>query len=94
MANRLLFVLSEDPADPTLVDAYVEWNAEHLRVMASLPGIVSAQGYRIDPAFETLIGERAETPRYRHLNVFEVEDGFARQVDGVAVHGRRLTAGA
>ena len=83
MARKLLIVLSEDAAGHE--EAYAAWNAEHVEVMALLPGIRSAQAFHIDAAFEEVIGERPETPRYRHLNVFEVDEDFPGPRPGTPV---------
>lgn len=74
MATKLLIVLSEDP--PTDAEEYAAWNADHVEVMSMLPGIRSAQSFRVDETFEALMGERPETPRYRTLNIFEVDEDF------------------
>ncbi|MFT4212894.1 MAG: hypothetical protein QM626_13605 [Microbacterium sp.] len=74
MRKKLLIVLSEDA--PGHEEEYATWNAEHIEVMSMLPGIISAQAFRADAAFEEAMGERSHTPRYRHLNVFEVDADF------------------
>lgn len=73
MSNRIVFVLSEDPEG--LGDDLAEWTIEHARELVEVPGILSAQVFRVDPRqFKRIAGP--ETPDYRHLTLVEIADDF------------------
>lgn len=77
LPNRILLTLSVDP--PGLGEELEAWSKEHVKHMLDMPGIVSAQAFRIDPEHEADIppGAADSRPAYRNLCVYEIADDFA-----------------
>jgi hypothetical protein len=62
MPEPVLLVVRSEPIDPTMAERYHEWYEGHVRLLLTVPGILSGR------RFESVDGE----PRY--MAMYEVED--------------------